>query len=66
MNIIGWRLKMLGSKTEKDDWFMFQHGEMKALRQEIEQTLKSFDEVTNIKEQLKGKLSVLTIQEAHR
>ena len=55
MNIIEWRLKMLGSKKEKDDWFMLQHGEMKAFRQEIEQTIKSFEEVTKIKEKLKGK-----------
>ena len=54
-NTIAWRLKMLGSKKEKDDWFMIQHGEMRALRSEIEQTLKSFEEVTKIKEELKGK-----------
>ena len=34
---------------------MIQHGEMRALRSEIEQTLKSFEEVTKIKEELKGK-----------
>ena len=54
-NIIAWRIKMLGSKNENDDWFMIRHEELKALHQEMSQTLESFKAVTKSKNSLRGK-----------
>jgi len=54
-NIIAWRIKMLGSKNENDDWFMIQHGELKALHEEMFHTLESFKAVTKSKDKLRGK-----------
>ena len=54
-NIIAWRIKMLGSKNEKDDWFMIRHEELKALHQDLSQTLESFKAVTKSKDSLRGK-----------
>ena len=52
-NIIAWRNKI--SKKENDDWFMIQHEELKALHQDLSQTLESFKAVTKSKDSLKGK-----------
>ena len=46
---------MLGSKNENDDWFMIRHEELKALHQEMSQTLESFKAVTKSKNSLRGK-----------
>jgi hypothetical protein len=54
-NIIAWRIKMLGSKNENDDWFMIRHEELKALHQEMSQTLESLKAVTKSKDKLRGK-----------
>ena len=43
-NIIAWRNKIC--KNENDDWFMIRHEELKALHQEMSQTLESFKAVT--------------------
>ena len=54
-NIIAWRIKMLGSKNENDDWFMIRHEELKALHEDLSQTLESFKAVTKSKNSLRGK-----------
>lgn len=46
---------MLGSKNENDDWFMVRHEQLKALHQELSQTLESFKAVTKSKDTLRGK-----------
>ena len=46
---------MLGSKNENDDWFMIRHEKLKALHQEMSQTLESFKAVTKSKDTLRGK-----------
>ena len=46
---------MLGSKNENDDWFMIRHEELKALHQEMSQTLESLKAVTKSKDKLRGK-----------
>ena len=52
-NIIPWRNKI--SKKENDDWFMIRHEELKALDQDLSQTLESFKAVTKSKDSLRGK-----------
>ena len=44
---IGWRQKIVTNRL--DDWFMYQTFELKALQQEMEQTLESFQSVTKKK-----------------
>ena len=52
-NIIAWRNKI--RKNENDDWFMIQHEELKALHEDLSQTLESFKAVTKSKDSLRGK-----------
>ena len=44
---IGWRQQIV--KNRLDDWFMYQTFELKALQQEMEQTLESFQSATKKK-----------------
>ena len=52
-NIIAWRNKI--RKNENDDWFMIRHEELKALHEDLSQTLESFKAVTKSKDSLRGK-----------
>ena len=52
-NIIEWRNKV--RKNRNDDWFTIQHEELKALHEDLSQTLESFKAVTKSKDSLKGK-----------
>ena len=42
-------------KNENDDWFMNRHEELKALHEDLSQTLESFKAVTKSKDSLRGK-----------
>ena len=43
------------TNISNDDWFMIRHEELKALHEDLSQTLESFKAVTKSKDSLRGK-----------